>query len=278
MNTKQLVITGATSGIGKATVMALAKQDFQILLIARNKGKSLLLIDALKEINPKGHFEFVECDLSSLKSVDAAAHIVKSKIAQIDVLINNAGGIFSSKQQSVDGHELTFAMNHLGPFLLTEKLSEILVKGSRIINVSSAAHPQALLNVNDLQLQEQWSSIAAYGNAKLFNIYSAQYWHKMLNSKGISTFSLHPGVVNTGFGNDFKGIIKLLFTLVKPLMLSPEKGAETSIFLATEPNIEKYSGLYFAKKKVAKTSALAQDSEKRDAVIAQSFELIKNYL
>lgn len=280
MTRKQGVITGATSGIGRETAIGLAKKGFDLLIFARNRQKVITLIDELESLAPKGTFSHIDCDLSSIKSVDAAAHVALNRLTHIDVLINNAGGIFQSRQESVDGNELTLAVNHLGPFHLTNRLISLLEssENGRIVNVSSAAHSQAKIDWNDFQLKENWSAIRSYANAKIFNIYTGKYWAKKLKPLKISAYSLHPGVVRTGFAGNFRGPLKFLLSLMHPFMISARKGAETSIYLATAEQIEGYSGAYFSKSRVAQPSKQAHDEEAIEKLIDKSNLLIKRVL
>jgi len=280
MTPKEILVTGATSGIGKATAQILAEEGHNIHILARNGVKARQLIDELKKINKNGVFTFVEADLSSLKSVDTAAHLINCRLNKLDVIINNAGGIFQSRQESADGYELTLAMNHLGPFHLTNQLVPLLEKGTdaRIVNVSSGIHPRANINMSDFNLENSWSAMLSYANAKLYNIYSAQYWAEQLTDKDIQAFSLHPGVVNTGFANGFRGFMKIIWSLIKPLMISPKKGAATSVYLAVSDDVADYNGAYFEKCKVSNPSTLATDNNLREQVINESFKLIQKVI
>lgn len=280
MSAKHILITGATSGIGKETALGLAKAGHCVHVLARDAGKATLLLEELRKLNKKQAHSFVQCDLSSLKSVDTAAHILRNRLSSLDIIINNAGGIFQNRTESADGYELTLALNHLGPFHLTNQLLHLLPEHqeARIINVSSSAHGQATVNIDDIQLKNQWSSITSYGNAKLFNIYSAQYWAEKLSDKGIQAFSLHPGVVNTSFGSQLKGIFKILLKFIKPFMLKAQEGAKTSLFLSLSEQIDAPSGSYFTKCKPVKLGAIALDITLRKNVISQSKALIQKII
>lgn len=274
------MISGATSGIGKETALALARAGNSIHVLARDAGKATLLLDELKSINKSCCHSFVQCDLSSLKSVDTAAHILRNRLKRIDVLINNAGGIIQTRELSADGYELTLALNHLGPFHLTNQLLGLFPdhEYARIINVSSSAHSQAKVYVDDLNLMAHWNPIRAYANAKLFNIYTAQYWSLLLKNRGISAVSLHPGVVDTGFAAKVTGLIGGLLLLMKPFMLSPAKGAKTSVYLSQVPNLGAQSGSYFVKCQARKPSSTARDGQLRNTVIARSEGLIQKII
>lgn len=265
MATKTTVLTGATSGIGEATAMALAKKGHALYLLVRNTEKCEELKQQL--VNKTGNKDIfiVKCDLSDLASVAAAADELNAKLFNINVLINNAGGIFNEWQQSKDGFELTFATNHLGHFLLTNRLMPLLQKGhARIINVSSEAHKMGKANFDNLQQKEGYSAMKAYGTAKLFNIYFTKSLAEKYAGKGITAYALHPGLVSTGFGVGLSGPAKFLMMLARPFMIGPEKGAETTIYLATEPKLESKSGQYFKKKKVAKPASIANNADARN--------------
>jgi NAD(P)-dependent dehydrogenase (short-subunit alcohol dehydrogenase family) len=278
--TKQVLITGATSGIGKATAKALVEKGYDLHFLARNKSKAQMLVAELEKINSNVKVGFSICDLSLVKSVDTTIDEINEVLnGKIDILLNNAGGIFTEYSLTKEGVEQTFAMNHLGPYHLTERLLPTLLKNkARIINVSSAAHPQAKWFENDLESKNSWSSFTSYANVKLYNIYTAKYWAEKYKDEGITAFALHPGVVRTGFGDQFDGFMKIMLKIFQLMMISPEKGAQTSIYLSTANDIEKYSGSYFAKKKVKKSSALSIDIAKRQKLIDYSNQHINSIL
>ncbi|MDR9486785.1 SDR family oxidoreductase [Salibacter sp.] len=274
---KTIVITGTTSGIGRQTALKLNAEGHHVIMLNRNEQKTKEL---QKKLLQPAQSTFIFCDLADLKSVKSAAEKVKVGFDSLDVVLNNAGGIIPDRQTTKDGLELTFQMNHLGHFLLTNELVPLLEKGKepRIINVSSEAHKQANPDFDDLQLENGYSSMKAYGNAKLFNIYFAQSLHEKLKDKGIAANALHPGVVDTKFGSDFKGFLKVLLKLFKPFMIKPEKGAETSIFLVTSDEGYEKSGLYWKKKKPASTASIAQNEENRERLWKESEKLVKQVL
>ncbi|MDB4927090.1 SDR family oxidoreductase [Mucilaginibacter sp.] len=275
MATKTTVLTGATSGIGEATALALAKKGHALYLLVRNVQKGEELKERLiKETGNKDIF-VVKCDLSDLASVAAAADELNAKLFNINVLINNAGGIFNKYELSKDGYEMTFALNHLGHFLLTTRLMPLLEKGhARIINLSSDAHKMGRPDFDNLQKQEGYSAMRAYGTAKLFNIYFTKSLAEKYADKGITAYALHPGIVKTSFGAQLSGFGKALIWLAGPFMITPEKGAETTIYLATEAKIESKSGKYFNKKKVTKPAAVANNVNARNQLWNRSEQLI----
>lgn len=279
MATKTTVLTGATSGIGGETALALAKKGHALYLLVRNTEKGEELKQEL--VNKTGNKDIfiVKCDLSDLASVVAAADELNAKLFNINVLINNAGGIFNKWQQSKDGFELTFATNHLGHFLLTNRLMPLLEKGhARIINVSSEAHKMGKADFDKLQQKEAYSAMKAYGTAKLFNIYFTKSLAEKYADRGITAYALHPGIVRTSFGVSLSGFAKLLMWLARPFMIGPEKGAETTVYLATEQKLESKSGQYFSKKKVAKTAPAANNKDARNKLWALSEKLVSKWV
>lgn len=277
MAIKTTVITGATSGIGKETALALAKKDHALYLLVRNTTKGDELKQEIIAKTGNKNIHVVKCDLSDLQSVrEAAAELNNGKLFAINVLINNAGGMFDKKELSKDGFEMTFATNHLGHFLLTNSILSLLEKGhARIINLSSEGHKMGKANFDDLQWEQRpYSAITAYGTAKLFNIYFTRSLAEKYADKGISSFAVHPGVVRTSFGADSSGFSKFLLWLAKPFMISPEEGAQTSVFLATESGIDAKSSQYFIKCKMAKSSVLAWSEANRNTLWDISKKLV----
>lgn len=278
MSLRTTLITGATSGIGKETALALAKKGHAIYMLVRNTAKGEELRQEIITQTGNKDIFVIECDLSDLKSVAQAAANIKAKLFNIQVLINNAGGIFNEREVSKNGYEMTFALNHLGHFLLTMSLMPLLQKGqARIINVSSEAHKMGKPDFSDLQSTQNYSAMKVYGTAKLFNIYFAKSLAEKFKEKGILAFALHPGIVKTQFGTELSGFSKFLMTLASPFMITPEKGAETSIYLATEPRLDKFTGLYFKKKRVAKPAKIAENEEARNRLWQVSETLIEGY-
>ncbi len=274
------VITGATSGIGKETALALAKKDHALYLLVRNVAKGEQLKQEIVAQTGNRSVFVIHCDLADMQTVQQAADELKGKLLAINVLINNAGGINASKQLSKDGNELTFAMNHLGHFLLTTSLMPLLQKGqARIINVSSEAHrmasPQLL---NDVQFKQGYSAFKAYALAKLCNIYFAKSLAERYASSGITAYALHPGVVKTGFGSELGGLGKVLMFLAKPFMITAREGAQTSIYLAGATKLSpKLSGQYFKKGKPNKPTLAAQNASARNKLWQMSEQLTQGF-
>lgn len=275
------VITGATSGIGKETAIALAKKDHALYLLVRNleKGEQLKK-DIVAQTGNRSVF-VIYCDLADLKTVHQAANELKGKLFAINVLINNAGGINAQRKESNDGHELTFAMNHLGHFLLTMSLMPLLQKGqARIINVSSEAHkmgrPQLL---NNIEFKHDYSAWKAYGLAKLCNIYFTKSLAEKFEQSGITAYALHPGIVKSDFWTDLGGLNHVLKLLATPFMITPREGAQTSIYLAGQLKLSpKLNGQYFKRSQVAKTTLAAQNVSARNKLWQMSTDLTAQFL
>ena len=274
--TKTIAITGGTSGLGLATVNALASQGWRVVLLARSMSK----MSEIKAAHPKAEIDFIRCDLSDLTSVADAGVALSQYQEDIDVLMNNAGGIVDSFKKTVDGYELTFQINHLGHFLLTNLVMEKLKaqNQARIINLSSAAHRLGQLDFSDLMIEANYGAFKAYGNSKLCNIYFTQSLHERYHNEGISSFAVHPGTVGTGFGDRSTGFFRFLWDLGKPLLMTPEKGARTQVYLATAEGVEEYSGKYFVKQKVTSTSRQAHDTEARDKLWTVSEEMVAKFV
>jgi NAD(P)-dependent dehydrogenase (short-subunit alcohol dehydrogenase family) len=273
------VITGATSGIGKETAMALAKKDHAVYMLVRDIHRGEELRQEIIVATKNKNVYVVPCDLADMESVRNAAGILKASLMAVNILINNAGGIFAERKESKDGYEMTFAVNHLSHFLLVNNLFPLLQKGqARIINVSSEAHRMAKPNFNDLQwVKRPYSAWKVYGTAKLFNIYFTRSLAIKYGPKGISAFALHPGLVNTGFGIGLTGIGKILMWLARPFMISAESGAQTSIYLASATRIDAKSGKYFKNRHVASPSAQATNEIGRNRLWDLSMEMIKPF-
>jgi len=255
---KLCLITGATSGIGKATAIELAKLGFDLILTGRNEIKGKDIADSLvKKYNIKT--EYFKCDISSLKDVRNLAGIVKSKYDYLNVLINNAGSRFSNYQKSVDGIELTFATNHLGHFLLTNLLIELMRKtdSSRVINVTSSSHGGKNIEFDEIAFPKNYDRREAYGQSKLANVLFTYELALRLNGTNITANAIDPGGVATNIGKN-DGLIPwakhLVYYLIKRELLTPKQGAETVIYLASSEIVKGISGKYFYQKKEKRSS------------------------
>ena len=272
---KNVLITGATSGIGEATAIDLAKKGANIFFIARNNLKAQNLSDKIEFISGKRPKFFI-ADLASLKNIKESALEFISLDIPLHVLLNNAGLINNNRKETVDGLEEVFSINHLAYFYLTHLLLDKLKEGtpSRIINVSSGAHAFVRgFNFDDVNSLKEYKPFKVYGYSKLANILFTKKLSQVLENENIIVNCLHPGVVGTGFGQNNGIFSKILFNLSKPFMRSSEKGAETSIYLCSSPDVSDVSGQYFYNCKIAKTTSWANNQEDADRLWDLSKEL-----
>jgi NAD(P)-dependent dehydrogenase (short-subunit alcohol dehydrogenase family) len=274
VNKKTIVITGGTSGIGQATLEKLTTFGSNLVVLVRNTQKAEQIKSEILKAFPKGKIEIIECDLASLQSVKNAAEKVNAKYPVIDVLINNAGGVFSKFEKTVDGFEYGFQINHLGHFLLSNLLIENLKASNdpRIICVSSEAHRIGKINFANLNCEKKFSTWGQYGATKLMNILFVKAIANKFDK--IKAFALHPGVVKTGFGANNGGFLKYFNKM--PFLITPEKGAETSIYLATQDIGKLNNGGYYKKCQIAYSSLESQDVDAQNKLWEISYKLLKD--
>jgi retinol dehydrogenase 14 len=267
MKDKVCVITGGTDGIGKAAAYGLAVQGARLLVHGRDPDKGARAVAELKASSGNPGIEFLQADFGSLADVRRLAAAVLERTPRVDVLVNNAGSMFVKRALSKDGYEMTFAVNHLAPFLLTYLLLDTLKSagGARVVTTASNAHRRAKIPFDDLQLTRKYSPMGAYGISKLANILFTRALAKRLAGTAVTATCMHPGLVRTNFGrnnaNDMSSLAKALMGLVMRFARTPEKGAETVIYLATATEVEGASGGYYVDSKLAPTSSAAQDDE-----------------
>ncbi len=263
MDDKIVVITGANSGIGKETAKVLAQMGATVVMMCRSRERGE---EALQEIKEKSHSEKVDliiADLEDPESIKQAVDRFKVKYDKLHVLINNAGLMLNKKKLTTLGYEKTFAINHLGHFLLTKLLLDLLLKSApaRIINVSSEAHRYGNLKFEDINMKK-YKGFRAYSNSKLANILYTYEIARRLEDSGITVNALHPGFVRTNFGNQgVRKYLKPFFKFITLFAINVKKGAKTSIYLASSPEIENITGEYFVKSKSVKSSKISYDIE-----------------
>jgi NAD(P)-dependent dehydrogenase (short-subunit alcohol dehydrogenase family) len=259
MQGKVVLITGANQGIGKASAVALGKLGARLVLVCRNAEKGRA---AVADIRREGaaDVELLVADMGSQVDVRRVAGEFKAKYDRLDVLLNNAGALVPTRRSTVDGIEETFAVNHLGYFLLTHLLLDMLKTSgpSRVVNVSSEAHRRGRMRWDDLEFKAgRYSAIAAYGQSKLANILFTRELARRLEGTKVTANCLHPGVIASGFGHTYGGVLSAALMLVRPFLITPEKGARTSVFLASSAEVEGVTGKYFDKCKERRPSAEA---------------------
>ena len=261
MNGKVCVVTGATSGIGKAAATALAGMGSQVVLVGRDRGRAEAAaaeIGAAAAVPPKVEI----ADLASMEQVRALAGRLAA-LERIDVLINNAGLVLGERRATEDGFEYVFAVNHLAPFLLTNLLLPKLTGSApaRVVTVSSDAHSAAKLDLDDPGQEHGWNSWRSYANSKLANILFTRELARRLDGTGVTANCAHPGTVRTGFGREGKPLLRLGTTIARPFFLSPERGADTIVYLASSPDVAGETGGYYVKRQRREPSAAARDDE-----------------
>ncbi len=260
---KTVLITGGTSGIGVETARALAGLGASVVIVSRNEARCATVVEQLRAETDNPQVAYIAADLSSLAGIRAAAQQFLNSHDRLDVLINNAGGIFMSRQVSADGLEMTFALNHMGYFLLTTLLLEVLQTSApaRVVNVSSNAHRGATLDLTDLQMEKRYSGFAAYARSKLMNILFTYELARRLEGTGVTANALHPGFVATSFGLNNGSPWRELIRLTQRFGLTPAAGARTSIFLASSPAMAGVTGRYFVREREVRSSPITYDRE-----------------
>jgi NAD(P)-dependent dehydrogenase (short-subunit alcohol dehydrogenase family) len=271
---KTVVITGATSGIGEVAAVELARKGARIVAVARSKVRGEATLARLNEQAPGLKHKVVYGDLAELAEMKRVAAEIAASEPRIDVLINNAGALFSKRELTRDGFERAFALDHLSYFVVTAGLRErLLASGpARIVNTSSDAHRAAQFDVNDLQT-EKYTGVQAYARAKLENILFTRELARRLKGTAVTANSLHPGFVATRFGAESGGIVGSLLKAVQVFAISPEKGAETIVYLASSPEVAGVNGEYFYKSKPGKPTRAAQDDRLAAALWEKSVAL-----
>jgi NAD(P)-dependent dehydrogenase (short-subunit alcohol dehydrogenase family) len=272
MSNPVALITGPTSGIGYVTAVELSKKGFDLILVARNKQK----VEALqKDIGDCVTTDFISCDLGSIESVKAAVTEIRNRYTKIDVLINNAGLLVQNKEKSVDGIELTFATNHIGPFVLTTGLVSLLKPGARVVNVASEAHFFAFFSIDKLVDPDFYQDLIVYGRSKLANILFSNELSDRLFTYGVTSNALHPGTVASNFAGNGNGLTAAFMKLFRPFFKTVKQGAATTIYLASSPEVQGITGKYFVGKKSGRSSSAAKNKALGKQLWKLSEELVE---
>jgi len=275
MDGRVFLVTGATSGIGRATALELSRRGATVHLVARDRARGEA---ALAEVARAGggRARLHLADLSSMAAVRALAEEVRATAPALHVLVNNAGAVEMERRVSPDGLEMTFAVNHLAYFLLTHLLLDLLRSSApaRVVNVASTAHRGKTLDFGDLQNTRRYAGLRVYGQSKLANILFTRELARRLDGSGVTANSLHPGVVATGFGRSSGGWMGFGVRLIAPLLLRPEQGAETTLYLACSPEVEGVSGQYFERCRPVRPSPAARDDAAARRLWEESARLV----
>jgi len=262
MSIRRVVITGANSGMGKATAIEMAVRGYEVILLCRNEKRG---IEAMNEVIDRSQSQKISleiCDLASFDSIKQCANTIQSKYEYIDILINNAGLILTKRQETVEGFEMQIGVNHFGHFLLTQELLPLLKKSSegRIVIVSSGAHKAGKIHFDDVNLTSGYSAFKAYAQSKLANLLYTKAMAKRLSGTGVTINALHPGAVGTNMGvNRETGFGKGLLKVLSLFFLTPEEGSRTAVYLAVSPEMSGKSGGYYYKEKWVKPSHRGDD-------------------
>ncbi len=261
---KVCLVTGATSGIGRVTATALAAQGAEVIIGGRNQRKAEETVAQIRAETGNKAIQYLLADFSDLDQVREMARAFNERYSRLDVLINNAGTFFNTRRGTPYGVEMTFLVNHLAPFLLTNRLLEMLRNSApaRIVNVSSNGHKMATMDFDDLGFEKGYAGMKAYGRSKLANILFTYELARRLDGSQVTANALHPGHVATDMW-------KTNFPIVGPVLKwvmgffadTPEQGADNSIYLASSPDVEGISGKYFVKREPAQSSPLSYDKE-----------------
>lgn len=263
MQGKVCMVTGATSGVGKATALELARMGAIVVMVGRDSAKGEAVQREIKARSGNDNIDLLLADLSAQASIRQLAENFQQRYTQLHVLINNAGVYMFTRRETVDGLEMTFAVNQLAPFLLTNLLLDVLKASApaRIVNVSSASHESASLDMDDLQTKKRYTFMGSYGQSKVALVMFTYELARRLDGTGVTANCLHPGFVATnigqsGIGPAGRAVVKFIFSRFG---ISPEEGAKTSIYLATSPEVEGVTGKYFVKSIPKRSAAITYD-------------------
>lgn len=263
LNGKTCMITGASNGVGRAAAVALAGMGAELVLVCRDRARGEAAVAEIAAKTGNSKVELLLADLGSQRRIREAADAFLATGRPLHILLNNAGLILTKRTESEDGIEATFAINHLAYFLLTDLLLERIKESApaRIVNVSSMVHRRGEIHFDDIGGSTWYRGMDAYAQSKLANILFTRELARRLDGTGVTANALHPGVVATGFGRNNRGAFGFMMRMAAPFLLSPEKGARTSIHLCSSPGLEGVSGKYFADCKEEQPSAAALDDE-----------------
>lgn len=263
MNGKIVLITGASSGIGEATARRLAGLGAHVVMVSRTAHRGEKARARILRAHPGASLDLLVADLSTTTAIRALADEFRAKYPRLDVLINNAALITSRRRTTPEGHEMQFFVNHLAYFLLTGLLLDVLRAGapSRIVNVASSAQSSGMIDFGDLQMQRHYRGWQAYANTKLMNVVFTYALAARLEGTGVTANCLHPGVIHTGLMRNFSSVIHLLWKALGRWFKQPDDGAETPVYLASSPEVERVSGRYFRYCRPMDTVAVSRDPE-----------------
>lgn len=261
MKNKICLITGGTSGIGQATALALAQMGATVVVVGRSEERCQNTVAHIQRETGNFHVGYLLADLSVQSQVRQLAENFKARYKRLDVLVNDAGAIFLRRQLSADGIEMTFAVNHLAYFLLTNLLLDTLKINApaRVVNVASNSHLGQHLDFDNLQLKRGYNPMRAYGRSKLCNLYFTYELARRLDGTGVTVNAMHPGFVHTNMAANNGWLVRLFLPLIHRNSLTPEQGASTVIYLASSPDVETVTGKYFVREREVASDPISYD-------------------
>ena len=275
LDNKLAIVTGANSGMGMATVEALSDEGAKVIMLCRSEKRGLEAFQKLMEKKER-QIELMLCDLGDYSSIRSFVSQIREKYKRIDILINNAGFISLDRQETKEGLERQFGINHVGHFLLTTELLDLMGEGSRIVVVASGAHKAGKIHFDDINLKRGYNVVRAYSQSKLANVLFTKELSKRLKDRRITVNCCHPGAVATNMGvNRETGFGKTITGLLRPFFQTPAEGARTAIFLATDDSVKDITGEYFYKCKIAGSSKRSKDPELAKKLYEFSEDLVK---
>ena len=276
MRDRVCLVTGATNGIGYETALGLARDGARVAIVGRDADKTRACAERIRSAVPGAVVDPHVADLSSQGEIRRLAGSLRATYPRLDVLVNNAGAIFDRRVLTVDGIERTWALDHLGYVLLTVELLDTLKAsasagaGPRIVNVASAAHERGHVDFADIEGARRYGAMRAYSQAKLGNVLFTYALARRVRADGITVNALHPGVIDTGFAKNTGGLFGTAWSLMRPFLARPEKGAETSLHVATAPELDGVTGRYFSRSRPKTSSAESRDEAVQERVWALS--------
>ncbi len=276
MSGRYCVVTGANSGIGRVTSLELAKMGAYVIMVCRDKSRGEKALEMVRRESGSTDVDLFLADLTSQAAIWKLAAEIKGRFPRLHLLVNNAGAIFPERRVTAEGLEMTFALNHIAYFLLSHLLLDVMRDvPSRIVNVASRAHLRGRIDIDDLQMERGWSPLNAYAASKLANVLFTREFARRLQGSKVTVNCLHPGVVASNFGTDGPAALRLLYKLLRPFLLSNERGADTLIHLASSPDVEGMTGGYYvgraekAPSRAARSDELAARLWRASAAIAR---------
>ncbi|MER2198200.1 SDR family oxidoreductase [Methylobacterium brachiatum] len=276
MRNRVCLVTGATNGIGYETALGLARRGARVAIVGRDPEKTQTSAERIREAVPGALVDPHVADLSAQAEIRRLAASLRATYPRLDVLVNNAGAIFDRRELTVDGIERTWALDHLGYVLLTLELLDTLKASAaagakpRIVNVASAAHYRGHIDFSDIEGARRYGAMRAYAQAKLGNVLFTYALARRVKADGITVNALHPGVVKTGFAKNTGGAFGAVWSLMRPFLIRPDKGAATSLHVATAPELDGVTGCYFSHSRPKQSSAESRDESVQERVWALS--------